>query len=85
MFSVWQRLGALTGFFSTCLFIVLPIIAALNFFIPIREPEVNLQVENIVNKLGVEDYFMNRKVMLTDITLSLDAGTSTLSLINGRV
>lgn len=78
MFSVWQRLGTLLGFFSSCLFVVLPIIAALNFFIPIREPEVNLQVENIVSKLGVEDYFMNRKVMLTDISISLDAGTLNL-------
>ena len=76
MYSVWQRLGTLTSFFSTCLFTVLPLIAVLNFLMRVPEPPVSLQVDTVSNKLGVEDYFMNRKVMLTDLSLNLDAGTT---------
>lgn len=75
MYSIWQRAGSLFSFFTSCLFAVLPVIAALNFFIQPQAPPVSVSVDNISNRLGVEDYFMNRKVMLTDLLLNLDAGT----------
>lgn len=75
MYSAGQRLGVLFSFFTSCLFTALPLIAALNFFMGGRPPLVSLAVDNISSRLGVEDYFMNRKVMLTDFLLNLDAGT----------
>lgn len=74
MYSAVQRLGTFLSFFSSCLFVVLPIIAALNFFMHRVAPPVRLSVDNISNRLGVEDYFMNRKVMLTDFLVNLEAG-----------
>lgn len=74
MYSAWQRLGTLGSFFTSCLSVALPIIAVLNFLIIRPVPSVSLAVDNVVNRLGVEDYFMNRKVMLTDLHLNLEAG-----------
>ena len=74
MYSVWQRFGTLTSFFTSCLFTVLPLIAALNFLMSRPPPTINLVVDSVSNRLGVEDYFMNRKVMLTDLALNLDVG-----------
>lgn len=78
MYSVWQRIGAVLSFFTSCLFVVLPLIAALNFAIKRETPSVSLVVHNVSSRLGVEDYFMNKKVMLTDIVLDLDAGSGIL-------
>jgi hypothetical protein len=44
-------------------------------------PTINLVVDNVSNRLGVEDYFMNRKVMLTDLALNLDAGKILMRMI----
>lgn len=75
MYSWSQRLGVILSFFTSCLFVALPIIAALNLILKRPEPPITLVVDNVVNMLGVEDYFMNKKVMLTDMVLNLDAGT----------
>lgn len=75
MYSWSQRLGVILSFFTSCLFVVLPIIAVLNVVLKRPEPPITLVVDNVVNSLGVEDYFMNKKVMLTDMVLNLDAGT----------
>jgi len=75
MYSAWARLNGIFGFFLTCLGVVLPTISLLNFLIrPSRDVSVNLSVNRVSSHLGVEDYFMNRKVMLTDLSLNLDAG-----------
>ncbi|PJF18426.1 hypothetical protein PSACC_01748 [Paramicrosporidium saccamoebae] len=73
MYSFWQRSGTLGSFFSSGLMVVLPLIAALNFLIYRAPPKVSMEVNNVTNRLGVEDYFMNRKVMLTDLALNVDA------------
>lgn len=54
--------------------VTLPLVALLNFVLPRGEPSVSITVESISNRLGVEDYFMNKKVMLTDLALNIDAG-----------
>jgi hypothetical protein len=54
--------------------VVLPLIALLNFFIYRAPPTVSMEVNSVTNRLGVEDYFMNRKVMLTDLVLNVNAG-----------
>lgn len=75
MYSFWQRVGSVFSFFTSCLFIALPLIAALNYFIKQADPQVSISLDKVSNRLGVEDYFMNKKVMLTDIVLNFDAGT----------
>ena len=68
-------MGNISSFFSSCLFTALPLIALLNFIMtPATLPSVSVAVDNVTNRLGVEDYFMNRKVMLTELSLNLDAG-----------
>lgn len=74
MYSVWQRIGTVLSFFTSCLFLVLPLIAILNFVIKTGSPSITLVIDNVANRLGVEDYFMNKKVMLTDVKFDLDAG-----------
>lgn len=70
------------GFFMTCLAIALPAISLLNFVIrPSKEPYVSVTVDRVSTRLGVEDYFMNRKVMLTDLSLDLEAGMLVKSFI----
>lgn len=77
MYSWSQRVGVAVSFFTSCLFVALPFIAALNFILGRPEPPITLVVDNVVNRLGVEDYFMNKKVMLTDLVLNIDAGEHT--------
>ena len=55
--------------------VTLPLVALLNFVLPRGEPSVSIAVDNISNRLGVEDYFMNKKVMLTDYVLDVNAGS----------
>ena len=69
-----QRVSTLTGFFSSFLLGTLAVIAAINYVIRVPPPSINLTVENVGSRLGVEDYFMNRKVLLTDFVMNLEAG-----------
>jgi hypothetical protein len=74
MYSFWQRIGNATSFFSSCLCVALPLVALLNFFLQAPVPPVSLEIENMVNKVGVEDYFVNQRVTLTDVKFNVNAG-----------
>lgn len=81
MHSAYQRAGGLLSFFVSCIFVVLPLIGVFNLFMRRGvAPQVSVVVDNVSSRLGVEDYFMNRKVMLTDLVFNLDAGKTR----NGR-
>ncbi len=88
MFSLYQRVSTVVGIFVGCLSTAIPLLVLFSCvtdhyghlwgasslggattLVPVR-----LAVENVSNRLGVEDYFMNRKVMLTDFRIDLDAG-----------
>lgn len=69
-----QRVSTLMGFFSSYLLGTLAVIAAINYVIHTPPPSISLTVENVGSRLGVEDYFMNRKVLLTDFVMNLEAG-----------
>lgn len=79
MHTAVYRAATLGSFFVSCIFVVFVVIGALNFFIRSETmPPVTIVVDNAMNRLGVEDYFMNRKVILTDFLLNLEAGKSRL-------
>lgn len=74
MDTALNRLSAMTGFFVMVLALGMSAIAIVSSYLRVeREPDVSISIDRISNRLGVEDYLMNRKVMLTDVVLSLDA------------
>lgn len=75
MHSPFERISTILANCSSFILTGIPILTLGNIILSYfsTEPIVNLSVEAIRHRPGIEDHFMNRNVRLTDFSMNLDA------------